>query len=47
MRANDNTLRRGERKRGFDRNRLPTVADYYQPIFGDFNSTPMAGPSDR
>ena len=35
MRANDNPLWRGERKRGFDRNRLPTVADYYQPIFGD------------
>jgi hypothetical protein len=30
MRANDNTLRRGERKRGFDRNRVPPVADYYQ-----------------
>jgi hypothetical protein len=44
MRANDNTLRRGERKRGFDRNRLPTVADYYQPIFGDlqFNANGWA-----
>ena len=35
MRAYDNTLRRGERKRGFDHNRLPMVADYYRPIFGD------------
>ena len=41
MRGNDNTLRQGERKRGFDRSRLPTVADYYQPIFGDlqFNAS--------
>jgi hypothetical protein len=30
MRANDETLRRGERKRGFDRNRLPMVTDYYR-----------------
>jgi hypothetical protein len=44
MRANDNTLRRGERKREFDRNRLPTVAGYYQPIFGDlrFNASGWA-----
>jgi CHC2 zinc finger len=44
MRANDNTLRRGERKRGFDRNRLPTVADYYQPVFGGlrFNASGWA-----
>jgi hypothetical protein len=44
MRANDNTLRRGERKRGFDRNRLPTIADYYQPVFGElrFNASGWA-----
>ena len=44
MRANDNTLRRGERKRGFDRNRLPAVADYYRPIFADlrFNASGCA-----
>ena len=44
MRANDNTLRRGERKRGFDRNRLPMVTDYYQLIFGDlrFNASGWA-----
>jgi hypothetical protein len=29
MRANGNTLLRGGRKRGFDRNRLRTVADHY------------------
>jgi hypothetical protein len=41
VRANGNTLRRGERKRGFDRNRLPPVADYYRPIFGElrFNAS--------
>jgi hypothetical protein len=41
MRANDITLRRGEHRRGFDRARLPTVAHYYQPIFGDlrFNAS--------
>ena len=44
MRANFNALRRDERKRGFDRNRLPSVADYYQPIFGDlrFNASGWA-----
>jgi hypothetical protein len=44
MRANDNPLWRGERKRGFDRNRLSAVADYYQPIFGDllFNASGWA-----
>ena len=43
MRAND-TLRRDERKRGFDRRRLPTVADYYHPIFGGlrFNASGWA-----
>jgi hypothetical protein len=41
MRANDNTLRQSMRKRGFDRNRLPPVADYYRPVFGDlrFNAS--------
>ncbi|MGH6847622.1 MAG: CHC2 zinc finger domain-containing protein [Methylocella sp.] len=44
MRANGNALWRGERKRGFDRNRLLPVADYYQPIFGDlrFNASGWA-----
>ena len=44
MRANENTLWRGERKRGFDRNRLPLVADYYRPIFGElrFNASGWA-----
>ncbi len=44
MRAKDNALRRGERKRGFDRNRLPAVADYYRPVFGDlqFNASRWA-----
>jgi CHC2 zinc finger len=44
MRACDNTLRRVERKREFDRNRLPLAADYYQPIFGDlrFNASGWA-----
>ena len=44
MRANDNTLRQSMRKRGFDRNRLPTIADYYQPILGDprFNASGWA-----
>jgi hypothetical protein len=34
MRAYENIPRQSMRKRGFDRNRLPAVADYYQPIFG-------------
>jgi hypothetical protein len=34
MRANENIPRQSMRKRGFDRNRLPQVADYYQPVFG-------------
>lgn len=34
MRASENTFRRGERKRGFDRARLPMTVTYYQPIFG-------------
>jgi CHC2 zinc finger len=44
MRTNDNALRRRERKRGFDRNRVPPVADYYRPIFGDlrFNASGWA-----
>jgi hypothetical protein len=44
MRANDNTHPRGERKRGFDRNRLPAVADYYRQVFGDlrFNASGWA-----
>jgi hypothetical protein len=44
MAANGSTLRRGERKRGFDRARLPTVANYYHPIFGSlrFNASGWA-----
>ena len=44
MRANDNTLRRGGRKRGFDRNRLPAIADYYRPVLGElrFNASGWA-----
>jgi hypothetical protein len=44
MRANGNTLLRGGRKWGFDRNRLPTVANYYRPIFGPlrFNASGWA-----
>lgn len=44
MRANASTLLRGGRKRGFDRACLPTVANYYRPIFGDlqFNASGWA-----
>jgi hypothetical protein len=44
MRTNDNIPRRGERKRGFDRYRLPPVADYYRPVFGElrFNASGWA-----
>lgn len=44
MRANDNIPRRRERKRGFDRNRLPAVGYYYQPIVGElrFNASGWA-----
>ncbi|MCI0354333.1 MAG: CHC2 zinc finger domain-containing protein [Acidobacteria bacterium] len=44
MRDNDNTLRQYMRKRGFDRNRLPAVADYYRPVFGGlrFNASGWA-----
>lgn len=35
MRANEITPRQSMRKLRFDRYRLPPVADYYQPIFGD------------
>jgi hypothetical protein len=43
MRANGIALLRGGRKHGFDRTRLPTVADY-QAIFGDlrFNASGWA-----
>jgi hypothetical protein len=51
MRAKDNTLRRVEPKREFDRNRVPPLADYYQPIFGDLQlnangwaQRPVSGP---
>ena len=44
MPANGNALLRGVRKREFDRNRLPTVADYYRPVFGElrFNASGWA-----
>ena len=44
MRANGASLGRAECKRGFDVTRLPTVANYYQPIFGDvrFNASGWA-----
>jgi hypothetical protein len=35
MHANGKALRRVERKREFDHNRVLPVADYYQPIFAD------------
>lgn len=51
MRTKDNTLRRVERKREFDRNRVPPLADYYRPIFGDLQlnangwaQRPVSGP---
>jgi hypothetical protein len=34
MRANGKDLQRGERKRRFDRTRLPAAANYYKPIVG-------------
>jgi CHC2 zinc finger len=44
MRADRKPLRQNERKRGFDRNRLPAVPDYYQPVFGSlrFNASGWA-----
>jgi hypothetical protein len=44
MRAYENIPRQSMRKRGFDRNRMPPVADYYQPIFRDlqFNANGWA-----
>jgi hypothetical protein len=42
MRANVNALRGGERKRGFDRNRLLPLADYVwaqRPVSGSINET--------
>jgi hypothetical protein len=44
MRAYENIQRQSMRKRGFDRNRLPPVADYYRPVFGDlrFNASGWA-----
>jgi hypothetical protein len=44
MHAYENLPRQSTRKRGFDRNRLPTVANYYLPIFGDlrFNASGWA-----
>jgi CHC2 zinc finger len=44
MRANSNTPRQSMRKRGFDRYRMPAVADYYEPIFGElrFNASGWA-----
>lgn len=44
MRAHENIRQKNARKRGFDRNRLPAVADYYRPIFGElrFNASGWA-----
>jgi CHC2 zinc finger len=41
MRASCASRRRAQFKRGFDRARLPTVANYYHPIFGSlrFNAS--------
>jgi hypothetical protein len=41
MRAYENIPRQSMCKRGFDRDRLPTIADYYRPIFGQlrFNAS--------
>lgn len=35
MRAAEHRPGRGMRRRGFDRTRLPPVADYYRPVFGE------------
>jgi hypothetical protein len=44
MRANENFPQQSIRKLGFDRNCLPTAADYYRPVFGDprFNASGWA-----
>lgn len=44
MGAYSRAPRRGERKKGFDRNRLPMAIAYYQPIFGGlrFNASGWA-----
>jgi hypothetical protein len=44
MRAYENIQRQSMRKRGFDRDRLTPVADYYRPVFGDlrFNASGWA-----
>jgi hypothetical protein len=44
MRAYENIQRQSMRKRGFDRNRMPLVADYHRPIFGElrFNANGWA-----
>jgi len=44
MLANKNIPRESMRKRWFDRNRLPPVADYYRQVFGDlrFNASGWA-----
>ena len=44
MRAYENIQRQSVRKRGFDRNRMPPVADYYKRIFGElrFNTSGWA-----
>jgi hypothetical protein len=44
MRGNGTAFRHGQRKRGFDRDRLPTVESYYRPIFGSlrFNASGWA-----
>ncbi len=44
MGAHENIRQQNARKRGFDRNRLPTIPDYYRPIFGElrFNASGWA-----
>ena len=44
MRAQESIQQQRTRKRGFDRNRLPTVTDYYRPILGElrFNASGWA-----
>jgi hypothetical protein len=44
MRGNGTAFRQGERKRGIDRDRLPTATTYYQRIFGGlrFNASGWA-----
>ena len=44
MHSKETFRRQGTRKRGLDRTRLPAVADYYRPVFGElrFNASGWA-----